>query len=129
MTAPSARELQAFFAIYVIWGSTYLAIREAVATIPPRLTGGVRHLLAGVVIYALCVWLRGRRVPISAIEWRSSLVVIAAAGLILLAVVLLNFDSSQRVTPTHQSTDADPRRLPEAAVIEASNSVVVRSST
>ena len=31
-------ELLAFFAIYVIWGSTYLAIRHAVETIPPLMT-------------------------------------------------------------------------------------------
>jgi drug/metabolite transporter (DMT)-like permease len=75
MARVNARELLAFIAIYVIWGSTYLAIREAVATIPPLLTAGVRHLIAGVVIYALFVWLRGGRVRISAVEWRSSVVV------------------------------------------------------
>ena len=34
-------------AIYIIWGSTYLAIRYAVETIPPLYTAGFRHLLAG----------------------------------------------------------------------------------
>lgn len=43
----------AFLAIYVIWGSTYLAIRFAVATIPPLYTAGLRHLVAGSV---LLVW-------------------------------------------------------------------------
>src|SRR5258708_37172042 len=33
----------AFVAIYVIWGSTYLAIRYAVETIPPLVVAGVRH--------------------------------------------------------------------------------------
>jgi drug/metabolite transporter (DMT)-like permease len=40
----------AFFAIYVIWGSTYLAIRYAVAAIPPLYTAGFRHLIAGTIL-------------------------------------------------------------------------------
>ena len=43
----------AFLAIYLIWGSTYLAIRFAVETIPPLFTAGLRHLVAGT---ALLVW-------------------------------------------------------------------------
>ena len=37
----------AFAAIYIVWGSTYLAIRYAVATIPPLVTAGIRHAIAG----------------------------------------------------------------------------------
>jgi len=40
------RVILAFLAIYVIWGSTYLAIRYAVETIPPLYTAGFRHLVA-----------------------------------------------------------------------------------
>jgi drug/metabolite transporter (DMT)-like permease len=40
----------AFFSIYVIWGSTYLAIRYAVAAIPPLYTAGFRHLIAGSIL-------------------------------------------------------------------------------
>jgi len=40
----------AFLAIYVIWGSTYLAIRYAVETIPPLYTAGFRHLAAGSIL-------------------------------------------------------------------------------
>ncbi len=39
----------AFFAIYVVWGTTYLAIRYAVETIPPLVTAGVRHTAAGLL--------------------------------------------------------------------------------
>jgi drug/metabolite transporter (DMT)-like permease len=46
------RVLLSFFAIYVIWGSTYLAIRYAVATIPPLYTAGFRHLFAGSILMA-----------------------------------------------------------------------------
>ena len=44
-----------FIAIYLIWGSTYLAIRYAVETIPPLYTAGIRHLVAGGVLFAWCL--------------------------------------------------------------------------
>jgi drug/metabolite transporter (DMT)-like permease len=44
----------AFFSIYFIWGSTYLAIRYAVETIPPLFTAGFRHLAAGSILLAWC---------------------------------------------------------------------------
>jgi len=49
-----------FLSIYVIWGSTYLAIRYAVETIPPLYTAGIRHLSAGsiLLIWALAKGLR-----------------------------------------------------------------------
>lgn len=50
----------AFLAIYVIWGSTYLAIRYAVETIPPLMTAGTRHLVAGSILFAWA-WVRGFR--------------------------------------------------------------------
>ena len=40
----------AFLAIYVIWGSTYLAIGYAVASIPPLYTAGLRHAAAGMIL-------------------------------------------------------------------------------
>jgi drug/metabolite transporter (DMT)-like permease len=50
----------AFVAIYVIWGSTYLAIRYAVETIPPLVTAGIRHSIAGGIMLAWA-WMRGFR--------------------------------------------------------------------
>jgi drug/metabolite transporter (DMT)-like permease len=50
----------AFVAIYVIWGSTYLAIRYAVETIPPLVTVGVRQAVAGGIMLAWA-WARGFR--------------------------------------------------------------------
>lgn len=44
------RVILSFLAIYVIWGSTYLAIRWAVESIPPLYTAGFRHLVAGSVL-------------------------------------------------------------------------------
>ena len=44
-----------FLSIYLIWGSTYLAIRYAVETIPPLYTAGIRHLMAGTILLAWCL--------------------------------------------------------------------------
>jgi drug/metabolite transporter (DMT)-like permease len=43
-----------FFAIYAIWGSTYLAIRYAVETIPPLYAAGIRHLTSGTILLLWC---------------------------------------------------------------------------
>lgn len=72
-----ARLFGAFFLIYVVWGSNFLAIRYAVETIPPFLLMGVRSLLAGVCLFA---WARLRRAPPPTLhEWRAA----AAAGVLL----------------------------------------------
>src|SRR3981081_1583196 len=42
--------ISAFLAIYVIWGSTFLAIRYAVESIPPLFTAATRHLVAGSIL-------------------------------------------------------------------------------
>ena len=46
--------------VYFVWGSTYLAIKVAVAVIPPLLAAGVRFLIAGVLLYG---WSRLRNEP------------------------------------------------------------------
>lgn len=52
----------AWFSVCIIWGTTYLAIRIALETIPPALLGGLRFLVAGLI---LCVLVRalGHRFP------------------------------------------------------------------
>ena len=62
----------AFAAIYVVWGSTYLAIRYAVETIPPLVTAGVRHSVAGAILLAWA-WARGFRPKRE--HWISGLIV------------------------------------------------------
>jgi drug/metabolite transporter (DMT)-like permease len=57
-----ARLLVAFFLIYFIWGSTYLAIRYAVETIPPFLMAGTRFFSAGLLMYGF-LRLRGAASP------------------------------------------------------------------
>jgi drug/metabolite transporter (DMT)-like permease len=61
----------AFAAIYLVWGSTYLAIHYAVQTIPPLVTAGIRHTLAGSI---LLIWacLRGYRPTLA--HWKAGLV-------------------------------------------------------
>src|SRR4029450_11706942 len=57
-TAHGWRLWLALATVYLVWGSTYLAIRVMVETIPPLLGSGVRFLLAGAVLYPV---LRARR--------------------------------------------------------------------
>lgn len=68
----------ALIALYVAWGSTYLAIRFAVESIPPFFMAGTRFLIAGLIVYT---WRRlaGDPAPTLA-QWRSSAVI----GLFLL---------------------------------------------
>ena len=56
-SARDAKTLAAFFAIYLIWGSTYLAIKYAVETIPPFLMMGTRSVVAGTILFS---WSRFR---------------------------------------------------------------------
>src|ERR1700687_5975786 len=58
--------------IYLVWGSTYLAIRYAVETIPPLVTAGIRHSIAGGIMLAWA-WARGFR-PTRA-NWISGIIV------------------------------------------------------
>ena len=64
--------------VYIVWGSTYLAIRFAVQTMPPFLMASTRFLVAGVVLFVFRR-LRGDAAP-SDREWRSAAVI----GLLLL---------------------------------------------
>jgi drug/metabolite transporter (DMT)-like permease len=69
--------IAAFAIVYVVWGSTYLAIRFAVETLPPFLMGGARFLVAGVALF-LWASLRGARSEPG--QWR----VAGIAGVLLL---------------------------------------------
>ncbi|HEU4700715.1 MAG TPA: EamA family transporter [Gemmatimonadales bacterium] len=59
-TPPRWQVLAAFAAIYLIWGSTYLAIRFAIDTVPPFLMAGTRFLVAGLLLTG---WARLRGAP------------------------------------------------------------------
>jgi drug/metabolite transporter (DMT)-like permease len=77
--ASRAQIIAAFASIYVIWGSTYLAIRYAVETIPPFVMGGVRFLISGTILYVWSLY-RGAPRP-TRIHWRNAIV---AGGFLLL---------------------------------------------
>jgi drug/metabolite transporter (DMT)-like permease len=63
----------ALIAVYIVWGSTYLAIRFVVETMPPFLAAGFRFLIAGGVLY-IFTRLRGEKAPLR-LEWRSAAIV------------------------------------------------------
>jgi drug/metabolite transporter (DMT)-like permease len=65
-----SRILASFAAVYVVWGSTYLAILYAVQTIPPFVMVGTRFIVSGLILYA---WARWRGSPrATAAQWRDA---------------------------------------------------------
>ena len=77
--ANGTRVALALAAVYIIWGSTYLAIRYALeGGFPPFLLGGIRFLIAGGLMYAFLRW-RGVAAPTRA-QWRNA----AVMGVLLL---------------------------------------------
>jgi drug/metabolite transporter (DMT)-like permease len=77
---PSRLSIVAAFAtVYVVWGSTYLAIRFAIETLPPFIMAGTRFLVAGALLYVWARFRSGER-P-SPGHWRSAFII---GGLMLL---------------------------------------------
>jgi len=124
--ATRSQILAAFASIYLIWGSTYLAIRYAVETIPPFVMGGLRFVVSGALLYA---WARYRGAPSpTKRNWRNAII---AGGLLLLggngAVVWAEQFVSSGLTALLVSIlpfwlviiewVRPPRRRPHAAVI------------
>lgn len=70
--------LAAFAAVYVIWGSTYLAIRIGVESFPPLMLAGLRHFTVGLFLYPVLRWKIG--VKPTRIHWRTA----AVTGFLLL---------------------------------------------
>jgi len=80
--------ISAFLAIYIIWGSTYLAIRIAIDTLPPLLMASFRFLIAGPVLYAW-VWFKDGTRP-SLLHWKEAaivggLLIVGGNGCVVLA--------------------------------------------
>jgi drug/metabolite transporter (DMT)-like permease len=86
--------LLAFFAIYVLWGSTFFAIRVAVETVPPLLAAGIRFTLAGLVLSS---WsgARGGRNPTSR-EWRN----LAVLGVLLFVIPYSGLFWAEKTVPS-----------------------------
>lgn len=66
------RVLLAFFAIYILWGTTFFAIRIAVAELPPLLAAGARFFTAGVVLFGFMLLKRAKAPTVP--QWRNLLV-------------------------------------------------------
>jgi drug/metabolite transporter (DMT)-like permease len=72
--------------VYMVWGSTYVAMRVGVRDLPPLVMSGARFLLAGLALYAWCALRRRRSAkwkPPTLAEWRSSVILglaLPAAG-------------------------------------------------
>lgn len=80
MPSRTAQIVLAFAIVYVVWGSTYLAIRIGVQVLPPALFAGVRFLIAGLLML-LYAWWRGAQLPRAARDWRN----ITVTSLLMLA--------------------------------------------
>src|SRR6187551_2367093 len=84
-TSPEKRNLllliAAFAAVYLIWGSTYLAIKYAIETLPTFLMAGVRFTVAGAILYAWARASSNYEKPKLA-HWKTSLIV----GTLLLGI-------------------------------------------
>ncbi len=89
---PTWKTVLAFTVIYLVWGSTFLAIRIGVREVPPFLLAAMRFVAAGLV---LSVWMRarGERSPTRP-QWASTLLL---ALLIFVGDYGLVFWAEQRV--------------------------------
>jgi len=78
-TPSRAALLSAFAAVYLIWGSTYLVMKFAVATMPPLLMAGTRYALAGGLLYAF-MRLRGEPRPSLRGWWHGAVIGVCLLG-------------------------------------------------
>jgi drug/metabolite transporter (DMT)-like permease len=72
--------LAAFAAVYLVWGSTFLAIRIGDESFPPLLVAGIRHFTFGLIAFPILLW--KTKVRPTWAEWRSTTI----TGFLLLAV-------------------------------------------
>jgi drug/metabolite transporter (DMT)-like permease len=70
--------ISAFIIVYIIWGSTYLAIRYAIATIPPLLMAGMRFFIAGSILFVIARF--NNKEKLKLVHFRSAIII----GLLLL---------------------------------------------
>ena len=80
------RIIAAFAVVYLVWGSTYLAIRMMVEHLPPFLSAGIRFLIAGALMLGFAR-VKGYRMPATVAEWRwlalvSVMMLVGANGLV-----------------------------------------------
>ncbi len=66
--------IAAFAAVYIFWGSTYLAIKYAIETLPPFLMAGARFVFAGAILLIWARFSKDYEKP-KAVHWRTSFIV------------------------------------------------------
>jgi drug/metabolite transporter (DMT)-like permease len=86
--------IAAFAAVYVIWGSTYLAIAVGIESFPTLLLPAVRHLIAGLILYPLLRWKTG--IKPTRTQWRTAII----TGVLLLLVGNGGVCLSERTVPS-----------------------------
>ena len=97
----------ALLIVYVVWGSTYLAIRYAIETMPPLLSGGIRFVLAGLILLVVVVAARG---------WGALRVSRAQAGTAAASGVLLLCGGNGLVSVAEQRVDSGLAALLVASI-------------
>jgi drug/metabolite transporter (DMT)-like permease len=75
-TPPSWKIWTALWIVYIVWGSTYLAIALMVETIPPLLGAGARFIAVGLILLPILAWRRGGHV------WRPTRAELLSAGFV-----------------------------------------------
>jgi drug/metabolite transporter (DMT)-like permease len=84
----------AFAAVYVVWGSTYLAIRVGLESFPPFVLAGLRHLMAGLLLFPVIRWKTSIR-PTAA-NWKAAAIV----GFLLLFVGNGGVSWAEQIVPS-----------------------------
>jgi drug/metabolite transporter (DMT)-like permease len=92
--APRWLVLLSFAGVYLLWGSTYYAIRVGVESFPPYLLAGLRHLSVGVVFYPVFRRVTGER-PIFP-QWRTAFI----TGVLLLTIGNGTVSWSEKTVPS-----------------------------
>jgi drug/metabolite transporter (DMT)-like permease len=93
-SGPAWLLLSSFAVVYIIWGSTYLAIRVAVESIPPFLMAGLRHLSVGLAFYP--IFRRVTREKPTLPQWRTA----AITGCLLLFLGNGTVSWAEKVVPS-----------------------------
>jgi drug/metabolite transporter (DMT)-like permease len=84
-----------FALVYVLWGSTYLAMRVAVQHVPPYAIGSARFIISGLLMFLWCAF-TGRRIRIT----RQDLVRLLAIGVLLLSLANIGVLWAEKYVPS-----------------------------
>jgi drug/metabolite transporter (DMT)-like permease len=71
-TRASSLLLASFAAVYILWGSTFFAIRIGIESFPPLILAGLRHLSVGLVFYPVFRRVSGEKPTLR--QWRTTIV-------------------------------------------------------